>query len=81
MSRSRLPCHMTIDNPLRLLSTSLRAATGSSAEAGLQTVDEVTDYGQDEEKDDDNDRNDDVAGHGDGCSGVFGRETSFWSMN
>lgn len=69
MSCNRHLCHLAIDDPLRLLSTSLRAAAGSSAEARLQTVDEVTNYGQDEEKDDDDNRDDNVAGHGGGCSG------------
>lgn len=62
--------------PLRLLSTSLRAATGSSAEARLQTVDEVTDDGENQKEDDDNDCDDDVARHGDGGPRRFGRERS-----
>lgn len=55
---------------LRLLSTSLGAAAWSSAETGLQAVDEVADDCQDEKEDDDNDRNGDVARHGEGCGGV-----------
>lgn len=57
---------------LCLLSTSLGTAVWSSAETGLQAVDEVADDCQDEKEDDDNDRNGDVARHGEGCGGVVG---------
>jgi hypothetical protein len=48
---------------LHLISTGLRSATASSAEAGLQAVDEVADDGEDEKEDDDDDCDGDVAGH------------------
>lgn len=61
-----------VQGSLRFLSTSLGSAATASAEAGLQTVDEVADDGQDEKEDDDNDRDDDVAGHVGGGRGVCG---------
>jgi hypothetical protein len=56
--------------PLRLLSTSLRSAAGTSAKAGLQAVDEVANDSQDEKEDDDDDGDGDVAGHVGGCGRV-----------
>ena len=63
---------------LRILSASLRSVTSSSAEAGLQTVDQVADDGKDKEEDDDDDRNDNVAGHGCGWALVVCGEMESW---